>query len=325
MPLQSGYPSMTSTLNQDTLAATQGSRSLLIFNVLLAKLMSVAALCAKQFRPSIYDCCENYCQHKQIEDYRSGYPRYSALIGAHKSLHISRRFSNVRARLLLLKQDRVCRLEGQLEEIDAGERAPLFLGSSREDLNADRRDVLAELDTALTDYDNFLLRNQQILNFPSASRRDVQSLLNWVNNNACLSWEETEYLTRCNDLLSVTPVDAHASSPIESCIEGILVRFFERLRDPERNASRDRDVHIFSTHSMAQVQKFVAIILVVLAVSVPLLICTFISSPSLRIITTIFSIATFILLLSSLTPAKLADLFIAGATYATVLTVFIPA
>jgi hypothetical protein len=87
-----------------------------------------------------------------VEDYRPGYPRFSALIAAHDSFQICRRFSHLRARLLLLKQDKLSMLEQQLEEIDATESAPLFLGSSRDDKNEERSSTLSEIDRALADY-----------------------------------------------------------------------------------------------------------------------------------------------------------------------------
>jgi hypothetical protein len=58
----------------------------------------------------------------------------------------------LRARLLLLKQDKLSRLEQQLEKIDTDERAPLFLGSSRDDTNEERSSTLSEIDRALADY-----------------------------------------------------------------------------------------------------------------------------------------------------------------------------
>lgn len=87
-----------------------------------------------------------------VEDYRNGYPRFSALVASHRSFQIYRRFSNLRARILLLKQDKLSMLEHQLEEIDAIERAPLFLGSSRDDQNEQRSSTLFEIDRALEDY-----------------------------------------------------------------------------------------------------------------------------------------------------------------------------
>lgn len=87
-----------------------------------------------------------------VEDYSSGYPRFSALIGTHASFYVCRRFSTLRARLLLQKQDRIAELEHQLQHIDEEELQPLFLGSLRRDRNQDRERVLADIDVALQDY-----------------------------------------------------------------------------------------------------------------------------------------------------------------------------
>jgi len=87
-----------------------------------------------------------------VEDYRPGYPRFSALIAAHNSFQICRRFSTLRSRLLLLKQDQLSILEQQLERIDATESAPLFLGCSRDDQNGERAATLLEINSALADY-----------------------------------------------------------------------------------------------------------------------------------------------------------------------------
>lgn len=101
------------------------------------------------------------CSHKQqpvlisstlVEDYSSGYPRFSALIGTHSSFYVCRRFSTLRARLLLQKQDRIAQLEHQLQHFDEQELQPLFLGSLRRDRNQGRERLLADIDIALQDY-----------------------------------------------------------------------------------------------------------------------------------------------------------------------------
>ena len=90
-----------------------------------------------------------------VEDHPLGYPRFSALVGAHSSFHLGRRFSNLRARLLLLKQDKLSLLEKRLENIDREETALLNLGSCRSDDNHDRQLVLSEIEHALADYGMF--------------------------------------------------------------------------------------------------------------------------------------------------------------------------
>lgn len=87
-----------------------------------------------------------------VEDLPQGYPRYSALMSSDNAFYVFRRFSFLRARLLLLKQDRLTILEKRLKEVDAAETVPLFLGASREDENTERRQVLDEIDIALSDY-----------------------------------------------------------------------------------------------------------------------------------------------------------------------------
>lgn len=65
-----------------------------------------------------------------------------------------------------------------------------------------------------------------MLSYKPARPRDVTSLQNWVNRNACLARNETEYLTHCKELISVVSPDAGTSSQLESWIEDTLVRFY---------------------------------------------------------------------------------------------------
>jgi hypothetical protein len=87
-----------------------------------------------------------------VESYRPGYPRFSALIAAHDSFYVSRRFSTLRSRLLFVKQDKLSVLEEKLQAIDKEEPAALFLGKSRLDTNQERLSVLAEIDSTMADY-----------------------------------------------------------------------------------------------------------------------------------------------------------------------------
>jgi hypothetical protein len=81
-----------------------------------------------------------------------GYSRFSALIGTYPCFRLFRRFSRLRSRLLLLKQDRLAVLEQQLDDIDRDEPKPLFLGNLRRDVNQDRKGVVSDIEAALKDY-----------------------------------------------------------------------------------------------------------------------------------------------------------------------------
>lgn len=68
-----------------------------------------------------------------------------------------------------------------------------------------------------------------MLDSDSAKPRSVRSLQNWVNGNGCLSWEETEYLTHCNDLRNVVPPEDSAAMRFEAWVEDNLVRLVKKL------------------------------------------------------------------------------------------------
>jgi polyferredoxin len=87
--------------------------------------------------------------HNTVEEFRPGYPRYTALLSAHPSFHNFRRFTRTRLRLLLLKQDEIAVLEESLDKIDSAEECELFLGCRRRDTNPARQEILRQLKLSL--------------------------------------------------------------------------------------------------------------------------------------------------------------------------------
>ena len=77
--------------------------------------------------------------------------------------------------------------------------------------------------------DALIKRSHEVLSFEAASHRDVMNLQNWVDGNGCIAREETAYLTRADDLLSVTPPDDSAVPWLESLVEDSHVYFRERF------------------------------------------------------------------------------------------------
>lgn len=65
---------------------------------------------------------------------------------------MSRRFKRLRARLLLLKQDKLSLLEKKLDDIDDSEECEVFLAKSRIDRNPERQAVLQDIEAGLADY-----------------------------------------------------------------------------------------------------------------------------------------------------------------------------
>ena len=183
-----------------------------------------------------------------VEDYRPGYPQFSALVGSHASFHVCRRFLRVRARLLLLKQDELSSLESQLDCIDHDETREIFLGNRRRDTNGERREILEKLDAALTDYgmfhgpakvylesecnivspnprrptDALLDRNSRIFACSDPSKECVTNLRNWVDNKCSLARCETAYLADAKDLMTILSTQDDAVARLVPLIERIL-------------------------------------------------------------------------------------------------------
>ena len=73
-------------------------------------------------------------------------------MATHTSLQMFRSFSVLRTRLLLLTQNRIARLEKELEKIDREEPKPLSLACSRMDGNLDRESVLSSIKAGIAEY-----------------------------------------------------------------------------------------------------------------------------------------------------------------------------
>lgn len=172
-----------------------------------------------------------------VENHPSGYPRFSALIGAHPAFNLSRKFTVARARLLLLKQDRVSVLEEKLQILDREEPRLIFLGSLRRDANTERQSLLSELDSALADYDALVERNARILQLPAATTRDRSSLINWVEGTGSICRQEASFLFE-KDLCAPRGPDGSDLRIVESLVERMCVRvchYLQKVRAQDRH------------------------------------------------------------------------------------------
>ncbi|KAK3353716.1 hypothetical protein B0T25DRAFT_220279 [Lasiosphaeria hispida] len=260
----------------------------------------------------------------QIESYRQGYPRYTALLTANDSFFVFRKFSRARARLLLLKQDRISVLDKELDRIDLEEQCPLFLGKSRLDANADRAAVLAQLDASLADYDSLAERSHKIMSLSRAPARDVLNLKNWVNGTGSLDCDETAYLGHSGDLASLVLPGDSATTQLGSWIEDGLIRSSKSFRQsPGLDISSDPNVYIYSGTLIKRLTKVVLLLIIVVLLLAPVIVCNSIVSTLARLIIIVFFSAVFLSVVDLLMRVRPFELILAGATYVTVLTVFV--
>ncbi|KAL2065987.1 hypothetical protein VTL71DRAFT_2058 [Oculimacula yallundae] len=253
---------------------------------------------------------------KPVEDYPAGLPRFAGLIGSHQAFTTCRRFSVVRARLLLLKQDKVSILEESLNEVDEQETRRMFLGSSRRDQNQERRRLLEELDAALKDLDHFVGRCCKVAVLPTASNDTISSLKNWLDGHGGVAREETRWLDFETDIFTTVSCDDGAISILRPWIERIAVNVYRRFRKrPRTEVSRDEHVFVFSETSLRLVTRAVIALILVVLLPIPIVVLQAITSPGPRVVCTALALVTLLLTISCLTNAKTAEMFIAGATY----------
>ncbi|RYP68848.1 hypothetical protein DL771_006466 [Monosporascus sp. 5C6A] len=255
--------------------------------------------------------------YRIVEDYPNGYPRYSALVASHDTFQICRRFTKLRTRLLLLKQDELSILEKRLENLDREEDILLRLGSCREDDNPQRRTILAEIDTALADYDAFIERTNRILAFEAPEQRHVTNLRNWTDGNRCIARAETKYLYEC-DLLKAASHNDNALAWLETLVVDAFVWIRRLFRKRERDGSaisRDPYVHIFSKSAISRTSRILMIPFVTALLLTPVVICNSLNTLIIRLIVIIISTSSFISVLSGLTKARTTELVLAGATW----------
>ncbi|KAF7502934.1 hypothetical protein GJ744_004810 [Endocarpon pusillum] len=239
-------------------------------------------------------------QIKKIEDYKSGYPRFTALVSAHDQFFLCRRFDKLRARLLLLKQDRLSILEQRLDQVDQQETSLLFLGKSRCDGNTNRISLLSEIESCLTDYDQFVERANRMLGFGPAQQRNIESLQNWLDGTGCLAREETAYLTHHRELVSLAPAGDTAVSQVETWVEDKFIQFFRSFRTSSfHDVSTDPNVYLYSGPLIKRTAQALLLFLITLLLLIPVVICNI------------------------LTKSRTIELILAGATYTTVLIVFV--
>ncbi|CAH0054875.1 unnamed protein product [Clonostachys solani] len=244
-----------------------------------------------------------------------GYPLFSELIASHPSFHLCRQFGELRARLLLLKQDRLAELELELRRLDGDETNRLFLASRRSDRNQGRQDLITKIDLAMKDYDLFLARLRAVLAYDSAPPRAVGNLQRWIRGHPCMAREETAYLDQTGDLISISPLDDSTTAWLQAAIGDALV-----CLGPKRQG---QGIYRFrSALFRAGVRTVVALLIASVLLS-PVVVCNFVPDLSARLWVVSVATAIFVAILATLTKASTVELVMVGTTFTTVMVVFI--
>ncbi|KAI4194486.1 MAG: hypothetical protein LQ350_007737 [Teloschistes chrysophthalmus] len=263
---------------------------------------------------------QSYICHGEVEDHRPGYPQFAAFIASHPSFHVFRRFCRVRARLLLIKQDELSLLEGQLDEIDAREDKDLFLGNRRRDKNSERKEILSKLEQNLASYDAMLEHNHSIFASEVPRKREVENVRNWLDNKASVARDETAYLFKTQDLMTVQSSRDETLSrltPLTERFVSVLCRLLKKASHPFEstvNFSQDPNLTLLSESVLQRLTRAIIASAVVVLLLAPIVIINALTVLALRMMVIVVSSMLLITALSTLTNAKTVEVFLSGAT-----------
>ncbi|CAF9936463.1 hypothetical protein IMSHALPRED_010771 [Imshaugia aleurites] len=266
--------------------------------------------------------------------YSRGYPAMCKWMASDDDFFVLRRFGGLSARILLRQQDRIVKLEEDLQRVD---NMCMINGSNngtfRYDTNFERQRLLDELTSRLEQFQRFLLDHAQIKAQPEATEFQVSNVKRWFANanEKVIQNEEKQFIDKDGDLI-----------PIVSKIKTPLRRFFDKFerprlwapfRDIEINERLHGESHdfgltttVYSKESV--VDKSVTCVTMVLGVAMlvgPLWWLQHLSSQGnleVRLAVITGFLIVFTILLSILTVARPFEVLAATAAYAAVLMVF---
>lgn len=149
--------------------------------------------------------------------------------------------------------------------------------------------------------------------YPTASRRTVANLKNWIEGKGSIARRETDYLEYGDDLLNLTAPRDEAVTWLEELIYKCGVGFL-RGRIPRSTHSRDPAVHIFKAPLVSRIVKVLAAFLISSLLLLPVIVCHLMTSATAKLAIVTLSTTCFVAALASFANARTIELIVSGAT-----------
>ncbi|MCJ1379749.1 hypothetical protein MMC17_002852 [Xylographa soralifera] len=296
---------------------------------------------------------------RHLESCPEGYPRLAAFLSSEYSFSIYRSFGYLHSRVLLGLQDQIVALERELDQKDTLDLAngwqPHLRSRARDERESDRdgdtrarakilddirrklgeygayfHGTLAILATYLYSADGFLVKARDLVSFQKPSKRDYNSVLNWIWNHKPLVDKEQCFIKHEEDVLTLH--NGREWCGFDELVESLLLKLdcnFVRwmfLAPEVRNKTLDRNVHYYTRSRVNRLIGLVITSIIFVLLVLPVIAMykltavgakpqsTFNAVGVLVVFTLLFSAA-----MSLLTKAQRHELFAASAAYCAVL------
>jgi hypothetical protein len=165
-----------------------------------------------------------------VDDHPQGYPQLAAFVNSDENFMICRKYGFLRSRVLLYRQDELRQMERDLLEADEEDaiECPLALQSrktdeEREQDDFSRKPLIERIDAKLKQYGEYLslryscYRSRGLIIFTDSAvsqvraymslsaptPRNLKSFVTWMQNEAPLTQEESDFLEHQDDFISL--------------------------------------------------------------------------------------------------------------------------
>ncbi|KAK8244405.1 hypothetical protein HDK90DRAFT_463235 [Phyllosticta capitalensis] len=239
-----------------------------------------------------------------------------------------RRFKYLRTRLILCQQFKLAQLEKKLQALDQQDctQNVEWLNSLAKDKNDERKCVLADVKDAFVEYDAMIQQTAWAMSTPLPTQRNRKRMQNEASN--LLVEDESSILQ--HDLMYIGPIANGALYEFtEASARGYLKaranlqKIFGASNGQDTAEDTAEDTEVVFTETVRRIARTIAAVLSVLILLLPILILNFVHAAGSRLAVVFVSAAAFISALTILTPAGTGEVFVAGATYAAVMVVFV--
>lgn len=282
---------------------------------------------------------------RTVESYPFGYPRVAAFQASEGAFSVYRSFGYLHSRVLLDLQYEISTLELELEQkdrddADDADTKRRVISRKIDDKLAERngeersrRHILTDIRKKLVEYDEVLIKARETATFQRPTKRDSQSVRNFLDNVKPIAPKEREFLLCEGD--TVTLRQGREWAGFDAWVESMLRRLnwapLKWIFQPRRLTSQtcDEDIHYYDGKRVETLVALIITVIIFVLLVLPVFAMyrltsfgdrssTFDAIGVLVVFTLLFSAA-----MSLLTQAKRHELFGASAAYCAVLVVFI--
>lgn len=169
--------------------------------------------------------------------------------------------------------------------------------------------------------DNLLQRSQWAINMPSPTPASLRTVQNWLKNRGSINKKETAFLEGGTlSLLNIGYFKDASMIRITTAIEPMMQWFYKKTSS---DVEADSDTTRVPNPLVRAIARTLAAIFTIAVLLVPAIILNVVQTVALRFVVVFIATALFIGSVTAISQATMSEIFVAGATYAAVLVVFI--